>query len=242
MISIITVVYNGESNIERTINSVLSQSYQDFEYVVIDGKSTDNTVNIINQYKDKIDYFVSERDNGVYDAMNKGILVSKGEWIIFMNAGDTFNSNNTLSEIFCNNQYAGIDVLYGNVLCCYSNYEKLLRARSVDYLNYRMPFCHQSSFVRTCLAKEILFELKYKYSADYDFFHKLFLQKKSFHYVDMAISRYYPEGGLTYSNIINVFKEESLISGKRNLRWLFHAVRAYVSFLKHRILKLQYNH
>jgi glycosyltransferase involved in cell wall biosynthesis len=90
IVSIITVVFNGEQSIESTIKSVVGQTFDLFEYLVIDGASTDRTVAIIDQYRDRIDYFVSEHDKGIYDAMNKGVAVAKGEWIIFMNSGDEF--------------------------------------------------------------------------------------------------------------------------------------------------------
>ena len=97
-VSVITISYNAVSVIEDTIQSVLNQSYKDIEYIIIDGGSTDGTVDIIKKYQDKINYWVSEPDNGIYDAMNKGIDKATGEWINFMNAGDYFHSNLTLEN------------------------------------------------------------------------------------------------------------------------------------------------
>lgn len=101
-ISIITVSYNSQNVIEKTILSVLGQTYKNIEYIIIDGGSTDKTTHIINKYINKIDYFISEPDKGIYDAMNKGIQVATGEWINFMNTGDCFSSNTVLDEIFKN--------------------------------------------------------------------------------------------------------------------------------------------
>lgn len=99
LISIITVVYNGEKYLEETIQSVINQTYDNVEYIIIDGGSTDGTLNIIRKYEHIIDYWISEKDNGIYDAMNKGLHLASGEWINFMNAGDTFWKSDSISSI-----------------------------------------------------------------------------------------------------------------------------------------------
>ena len=99
LISIITVVFNGEKKLEKTISSVINQTYDNLEYIVIDGSSKDGTIDIIKKYEDKINYWVSEKDSGIYEAMNKGILASKGDYINFMNAGDFFTRKNLVSEV-----------------------------------------------------------------------------------------------------------------------------------------------
>ena len=100
LISIVTVVYNGKVFLEETILSIINQTYKNIEYIIIDGGSTDGTVDIIKKYENKISYWISEKDNGIYDAMNKGIKKSTGEWINFMNAGDLFNDNNVLTNFY----------------------------------------------------------------------------------------------------------------------------------------------
>lgn len=237
MVSIITVVYNAELAIERTVRSVISQLYHDYEYIIIDGNSSDGTMDIINKYRDKINILVSEKDNGVYDAMNKGIKNCSGDWIVFMNAGDTFHNENTLNDIFsCDIDYSNYDVIYGDALCCYKDNSVFLQARPADYLKYRMSFIHQSSYIRGDLAKSILFDLRYKYSADYNMFHALYKSNKKFYYLPKVLSNYYPEGGLSYTHIIDVYKEESSISGIRDFVWFKHSIRVYASYIKHFIL------
>ena len=110
-ISVVTVCYNAADTIERTMLSVLNQTYHDIEYIIIDGGSTDGTVDIIRKYADKIAYWVSEPDKGIYDAMNKGIKVATGEWINFMNAGDYYYSNEVLKNVFAISRYG--DYLVG---------------------------------------------------------------------------------------------------------------------------------
>src|SRR5438105_14705 len=115
-ISIITVVYNNVANIEVTILSILNQTYKNIEYIVIDGGSTDGTLDVIKKYKDKISFWVSEKDNGIYDAMNKGIKVATGEWINFINSGDSYFDNDVLEKIMEAEYFnaTSIDVIYGN--------------------------------------------------------------------------------------------------------------------------------
>lgn len=113
-ISIITVVYNDSFNIERTLLSVINQTFESKEYIVIDGGSTDGTLSILQNYKDKIDILVSEPDKGIYDAMNKGIKKATGEWIIFMNSGDIFYNQAVLSNIFNNKIPPEINFIYSD--------------------------------------------------------------------------------------------------------------------------------
>lgn len=234
MVSIITVVYNAQNVLERTIKSVISQTYKDYEYIIIDGKSSDGTKDIISKYKDYVNILISEEDHGVYDAMNKGIRLCSGNWLVFMNAGDTFHNESTLNDIF-NTDYSNYDVIYGDVMCCYKKNSVILKAKHYDYLKYRMPFVHQSSYVRADLAKSIMFDLNYKYSADYYMFHKIYKLNKHFYYIPKVLSNYYPEGGLTYTHIVDVYKEESSISGIRDLVWFKHSIRVYASYIKHLI-------
>ena len=118
-VTVVTVTYNAAESLEKTILSVLQQNYSNVEYIIIDGGSTDGSVEIIKKYSDKIAYWVSEPDRGIYDAMNKGIRKATGEWINFMNAGDLFFHESTLSSVFSKQNHSLYDIMYSDVMCVY---------------------------------------------------------------------------------------------------------------------------
>mgnify|MGYP000895745767 FL=1 len=170
LISIITVVYNCKDDLEMTIKSIIDQTYPNIEYIVIDGNSNDGTIDIIKKYQNKITYWISEPDEGIYDAMNKGIRQSTGDWINFMNAGDRFYDQNILSSLFIPVPKPSTDIIYGDTEFIYTFGKYIRKPASLTYLKESMIFCHQSSFVRTYLLKKREFNTKYKICADYDFF------------------------------------------------------------------------
>ena len=161
LISIVTVSYNAVKDIEKTILSVLNQTYPNIEYIIIDGGSTDGTLDIIKKYEDKISYWVSEPDKGIYDAMNKGTLKATGVWLNFMNAGDTFYNEHVLEKVFKDNDWSDADVIYGNVNIEYPKKTKLKKPLPLKRIEQQMVFCHQGSFVRTMLQKQYLFNTTY---------------------------------------------------------------------------------
>lgn len=148
-VTIVTVCYNAEAVIAKTIESVLNQTYQNVEYIIIDGGSTDETLEIINSYKDKIDFFLTEPDNGIYDAMNKGINFSTGTFVNFLNAGDNFSREDILNNIFTSN-YDNSTLLYGDINAIKESGESI-RVNAVDFVNDKsikkgMKVCHQAIF------------------------------------------------------------------------------------------------
>lgn len=169
IITVVTVCYNAVNGLENTMLSVLNQTYDNIEYIIIDGDSTDGTVDIIKKYADRLAYWVSEPDKGIYDAMNKGIKASTGEWTNFMNAGDWFYKDTTLSEVF-EGEKNEAEVIYGSVNMVYSTYSQIAHPQMKPSMKNPMPFNHQSVFVRTILMKERPFDTTYKYVADYNFF------------------------------------------------------------------------
>ena len=231
-ISIITVVYNGISNIEKTILSVINQEYEDIEYIIIDGGSTDGTVDIIKKYQDRITYWVSEPDKGIYDAMNKGIEKATGEWVNFMNAGDCFFNNTVLQDIFIDSQIKdNCAVIYGDTVQCFSYGNFVIKAFPLEMLKKRMAFCHQSSFVRRNILVLHPFDCSYRVCADYNLFYKIFESGYQFYYLSMCISIYEAEEGLSSINRLRVLKEECKINGIKGLAY-------YKLFLRNRIRTL----
>ena len=151
-LSVITICYN-EKNIRKTCESIVGQSWQDFEWIVVDGGSTDGTLDVLNEYRDRIDMLISEPDNGIYNAMNKGIARARGEWLNFMNGGDAFCDKTVLEQVFgSGSSRDGADVLYGDMLCR-GKVHKMPVAIDADFF-INGSINHQSSFIRAALFRE----------------------------------------------------------------------------------------
>ena len=179
--SIVTVVKNDDTNIEKTIKSIVSQSFRNFEYIIIDGKSTDKTIKKIKKFKKKISFFISEKDNGIYFAMNKAIDVAKGTVLLFVNSGDllTKNSLNIIYKIFLNNKK--IDFIFGTVKRHYTSKTIIKSGYNKFRLNYNFDFATSHStgfFIKLeSLNKVGKFNTKYKCSADYDLYYRAIVKK-----------------------------------------------------------------
>ncbi len=177
--SIITVVKNDEKNIQKTIVSILNQKFKNFEYIIIDGNSKDSTISIINKYKDRINNIISEDDDGLYYAMNKGAKISNGEFIVFVNSGDILTTE-ALKIIYTkiiNNPDA--DFIIGTVKRHYTKDTIIKSGFDKKRLIYNFDFATSHStgfFVRSSKLREIgLFNTNYKCSADYDVYYKLLI-------------------------------------------------------------------
>lgn len=230
LISIVTVCYNAVSTIEETIISVINQSYDNIEYIIIDGGSKDGTIDLIEKYADKISYWISEPDMGIYDAMNKGIAVATGKWINFMNSGDYLFNDHVLEIFVLLLPFYQGDIFYGDTALNYRVGLIQNTASSIDQIMKRLPFCHQSCFVLTDLLKRKKYNLSYRICADYDFFYNEFLAGKSFCYIPLTIAIYEAETGLSAKHALKSFKEMGLINGRfSKLQWkieyLFFALR-----------------
>lgn len=169
LITVVTVVLNGVEFLERTIQSVVNQTYKNIEYIIIDGGSTDATLDIIKKYEDKITHWISEPDNGIYDAMNKGIDLTSGDWINFMMAGDKFHLNNVIDKIFDNQTYNS-DIIYGDMQLDRKGIFQVKKAKNLDVLWKKVAFCSQSAFMSAEYCKQHKFSLAYSIAADFDFF------------------------------------------------------------------------
>lgn len=221
LMTVVTVSYNAAATIEKTIQSVLSQSYSNIEYIIIDGGSTDGTVDIIKKYADRIACWVSEPDKGIYDAMNKGILKSTGQWINFMNVGDWFNNDNVISELV-----SSIDndatIVYGDIIKMLPDIQYYEKAESLDLLKEKMVFSHQAMFVRTDYHKQHLFDLSFRSSADYNFIYNSFFKGKVlFQYIPLLIANYDESDGMSKDNWILAYRENYKVWGIENDRKKF---------------------
>jgi glycosyltransferase involved in cell wall biosynthesis len=188
LVSIITVVFNDVLHIEATIESVLAQTYENVEFIIIDGGSTDGTLDIIKKYEHAIDYWVSDRDNGIYDAMNKGIDLVSGGWINFMNSGDSFYKTSVLKDIFNQHEYCDADVLFGHHNVIYPYKSRLVKAGDVTQLWKGSQFCHQSAFIKSSLHKDNKFNTLNRIGGDFEFFYNAYKNKKNFKCKDVVVS------------------------------------------------------
>ena len=213
LISVITVVFNGEQYIEQTIQSVIGQTYDNVEYIIIDGGSNDGTLDIIKRYESQTDYWVSEKDNGIYDAMNKGIGVASGKWINFMNAGDSFYNNKVLSEVF-KNDLSGIKIVYGDRQVIFqNNTTKKVKAESLNLIWQGKPMCHQSCFVDAIYHKQNKFTLKYNICDDFEFIYDAYQKGVSFKYVNLVVANYLA-GGFSGENTFRALMQSWMIVDK----------------------------
>lgn len=215
IISIITVVYNNEKTIKDAIESVLSQSYQNIEYIIIDGNSLDGTVQIINNYKSKLSFFISEKDSGIYDAMNKGIKTATGDVVGILNSDDLYYNNTVIESImsqFLSN--SEIDIVYGDLVYVKRDEtQKIVRNwESQPYYknffeNGNVP-PHPAFFVKRKVYEHAgYFNLNYKLAADYEFMLRV-VKKYNFKlkYLKKVIVKM-RLGGATNKSFSNIFKQ-----------------------------------
>ena len=221
--SIVTVVYNDVSHIRETMDSIIEQSYKEIEYILIDGNSNDGTKEAIQNYlqthtqitrqesSDKKIYieaihsqhptltfkFLSQKDKGIYDAMNKGITLATKEWINFMNCGDRF-CNNAVLEKIADEKIENYDIIYGDLNIYYTDQNAhFLKKTSKDLKKlYTLfyHFGHPNCLIKTSVHKQNLFNLHYKLAADYDLIYKLSKQGCSFHFTDITIATFVSGG------------------------------------------------
>ena len=236
--TIVTVVYNGEKFIEKTILSVINQDYANKEYIIIDGESKDLTCSIISKYNKHINTYISERDKGIYDAMNKGILNASGEWIIFMNAGDTFYNNFILKDLSDNTKTTA-KILYGDVCVKYKNFDKILKSGSLSNMYKGMQFSHQSTLINTNFHKNNLYDTRIKIVADFNFFYTSYLNGIEFKYIDKIFSNTIT-GGISdkkrFKTFFNTLK--IVFSKKYKFYYLFFFIKHFFYMIITIIFKL----
>jgi glycosyltransferase involved in cell wall biosynthesis len=241
LVTVVTVVRNGEKTLEETILSVINQTYTNVEYIIVDGASNDCTLDIIRKYEDKIDYWISEPDKGIYNAMNKGIDLATGEWINFINAGDGYYSNTVLQNIF-ETEEIDADIIYGDTLHVYVFDSFVLKAMPLNSIFNKFPFGHPSSFVRTKMIKMIKYDETYKCSGDYHFFYNCYISNKKFRYYPLVVAKFEAESGVSSSYPLVAYEDARIkgIEGKISwkLKYIIGCIRYRIRYLLKKTLPI----
>lgn len=241
-ISLITVVFNGAHHIGRTIESVTGQTYEQLEYIIIDGKSSDKTLEVVASYEG-VDQLISEPDSGLYDAMNKGLKLATGDYVWFLNSGDQVYSRDTVERMVAG--LTGLpDIIYGGTMIIDEQQNEIGDRRlkppeKLSWLSFRqgMVVCHQSIIVKREIAPE--YNLEYRLSADIDWAISASKGAARIHNSELILSRFL-EGGLTEHNIKGGLKERFRIMTRYYgfiptvLRHFLFGIRLTNFYLKHR--------
>lgn len=215
-ISVITINRNNAAGLQKTINSVVSQASFDFEYVVVDGLSTDNSLAVIKDYEEKIDRWLSENDKGIYNAMNKGLAMATGEYVIFLNSGDVFHNDDVLNTVFAHMQ--GEDVIYGNI-GVYENgkLREIASASTVEFYKryqHNLP-PHPALFAKRAVLLELGgFDETYRIIADVALIAKIFgSQARTYKHIN---------------SLFTIFDMEGVSSNNENQRNIYHERKAFI--------------
>lgn len=215
-ISICMVTYNCKSVVENTLLNIINQNYENKEIVVIDGNSTDGTLELLYNYDKKIQVLISEPDYGIYDAMNKALNNTSGDWICFMNAGDMFYDLHVLTQVSAYAIDSKCDIMYGATKVLERHCEYIRIPGPIESISNGMPFCHQSTFVRASKIKEYGFDLKYRICADYNLFYSMYRDGCHFQYIPVIVAVYDQQDGGYSKNNIKRCLYESLMVRKGN--------------------------
>lgn len=243
IISVVTVVYNAEKTIGKTIDSLLKQTYSSMEYIIIDGLSSDGTMDIVkekeNLIKNKVRKFMclSEPDNGIYDAMNKALRYCTGSWVYFLNADDSFARDDSL-QCLCNEITGEEACVYGNTINVFNNQKYVRKSYNMSTVGYRVPFIHQAAIVKRETMEKYLFDTSISLAADYDLWIRMYLNKEVFKYVDVEVA-YFSMSGASQVNV-DISRKECLQLQKRygfNKRNVIK--RFYVHYVTHYLKKSQ---
>jgi glycosyltransferase involved in cell wall biosynthesis len=241
-LSVITIVYNNVVAIERTMLSVLNQTYSNIEYIVIDGASNDGTTDIITKYKDKLAVFVSEQDRGIYDAMNKGLALATGDYVLFMNSGDEIYAPETVTDVFASAPSG--DIYYGETEMYDENWKSLgqRRHRAPEHFDWHsfkfgMNVSHQAIYIKRSLTEP--YDLQYKYSSDIDWIIKAAKKSSNIVNTHLYVAKYLV-GGMSKQKHLASLKERFKILSHyygfipNVLNHIFIALNLAQYFLRHR--------
>lgn len=243
-VSIVTICYNNIQGLQKTRISIASQTYRDFEWIVIDGGSVDGTKDFLQEHSDEMSYWCSEKDNGVYNAQNKGISFAKGDYVICMNSGDVFHDSEVLSNVFAKKQMS--DVLYGNWHRVYQDghvEEKKSPEIISPYFFYYDNICHQAMFVRTKLLQDSPFDESYAVIADWAKWRELNNKGCTFCNVPIVVCDYEAGTGLSETMNEKSIKDHNRLKEsipsyvQQDIEGLTKPLKVYISELEELVQK-----
>ena len=250
-VSVITVCFNSEKTLEQTICSVINQTYCNTELIIIDGGSCDNTIDIIEKYKGKITYWVSEPDSGIYNAMNKGIRVARGDYLYFLGSDDTLHDCDVLQKVVQLISLHPSDIIYGNVIAFNKTFGYQMeegRCLTLEQLQKGWMPPHQGMFIKTeVINKAQGFNEEYRIVSDYDLLMKCLKLGATTSYTDLAIAYFNLEG--TSSNEIKMIYERrqvvrkyfsSVVYGRYYLSSAYTIMKVRIKEVVNRINMLKY--
>ena len=242
-VSVITVTYNCVAEVESTMQSVFAQDYPNLEYIIIDGGSSDGTMDVINRYKSQISFLLSEPDGGIYDAMNKALRHASGQWCAFMNAGDTYAGSDVISNLFGEvSEEREWRVIYGNSVYNYPDGRCTGHPTAdIEHLpaviSRYQPYCHQAVFYNISDKSDCRYDLRYAYAADYDVACRYFKRygMSAYHYVPIRVCHYKAYDGVS-SNKDNLYRlhKEALLIKIRNRMCITEIVKDTIRLIFHK--------
>lgn len=246
-VSIITVNYNNAQGLKKTMSSVFSQEFTNYEYIIIDGGSTDSSTGYIKDHAQKIFYWISEKDNGVYDAMNKGIEKATGEYLIFLNSGDCFVNDQVLLDFSKQAAINKAAIYYGNI-------QSDDAVEGVKTQHYPSPLGldfwehytinHQASFIKSPLFKTIgFYDTRYSLAADYAFFLQCFIAGHVFEHINKPLVHYNLAGASSLNK--DIYRQQMQLAWKNNippyLEILYRQQKEHDHLMQHRIMRMAKN-
>lgn len=236
-ITIITICYNEEKKIKRTLDSILCQTYSNYEYIIKDGNSTDGTNEIIAEYKDRFEnkgikfMHLISNDGGIYDAMSIALKQATGEWINFMNAGDSLFNNHVLEDIFQYREWAKQDILYGHTLCELEQGYKFVQINNHNNLINGIGISQQVCFVRKKILDRFSFSKQYKILADYDFLLRAQDANIVFEQLNLIVAHYNRQG-ISSRNIYETYLERNVILKRYEKNISLNIVKKFILLFK----------
>jgi len=213
-LSIITINYNNRDGLQRTIDSVVGQSFTDYEWIVIDGGSTDGSKDLIEQYSDRFTYWISEHDSGIYNAMNKGIEKANGDWMLFLNSGDWLYENDTLKKVFSKSYDA--DILYGDVMYHWPDKRGKELERKPDrlslYFFYKDTLCHQATFYRKKIFNSHKYNEDFRICSDWALYIQLMIEGFRFQHLPFCVSNFAQDGISTHLDEAHLAERQKVLN------------------------------